>query len=196
MFGSTTITRHSSAAKLSRHMIVEKPNAKNSQWSLRVLWNIPGYPNGKEYTILRQHAKEGPVSADCRDNSQSSSTFADSLDVRDCQSVRGSTTYIQNAMEAAAQMNPFNLSVATSHSGEEITNNVQTLRSTIKNTDSSKKKAQRKCRCKCVKESIMTGASPRDARLFFESVIFGRSKTKSSHLRKRNLALLGRDHRP
>jgi hypothetical protein len=43
---------------------------------------------------------------------------------------------------------------------------------------------------------IMTGASPRDARLFFESVIFGRSKTKSSHLRKRNLALLGRDHRP
>lgn len=63
MFGSTTTTRHSSAAKLSRHMIVEKPNAKNSQWSLRVLWNIPGYPNGKEYTILRQHAKEGPVSA-------------------------------------------------------------------------------------------------------------------------------------
>jgi hypothetical protein len=146
MFGSTTTTRHSSAAKLSRHMIVEKPNAKNSQWILRVLWNFPGYPDGKEYIILRQHAKEGPVSADCRDNSQSSSTFADSLDVRDCQSVRGSTTYIQNAMEAAAQMNPFNLSVATSHSGEEITNNVQTLRSTIKNTDSSKKKAQRKCR--------------------------------------------------
>jgi len=112
MFGNRNYDKTFISGQVISVFDSKKPNAKNSQWSLRVLWNIAGHPSGKEYTILRQHTKLGPVPVGI--NPQSSSTYADSLNVRDSQSVRGSTTYIPNAMGVAAQMDSSNLSVANS----------------------------------------------------------------------------------
>jgi hypothetical protein len=80
MFGNRNYDKTFISGQVISVFDSKKPNAKNSQWSLRVLWNIAGQPSGKEYTILRQHTKLGPVPVGI--NPQSSSTYADSLNVR------------------------------------------------------------------------------------------------------------------
>jgi len=83
-----------------------------------VRWNIPGQPR-KEYNILRQHTTIGPIPTGA--NPTLSFTYADSLNVRDSQAVRGSTTYMPDAMGVA-----INSSAAASQHGNVGSNNGST----------------------------------------------------------------------
>ena len=76
-----------------------KPGARCAQWSLRVKFYPPSYPEGKVYEILRQHCKYGEIPSGA--NPQQNDIYPSrSLDISD-PVIRGSTTYVQNAMGTA-----------------------------------------------------------------------------------------------
>eukprot|EP00984_Skeletonema_dohrnii_P017368 scaffold7891_cov94-Skeletonema_dohrnii-CCMP3373.AAC.1 len=95
MFGNVNYSKTYIRGDVGRAFDSRRPGARNAQWSLLVRWDIPGQP-GKEYTILRQHTILGPIPTGA--NPTSSFAYADSLNVRDSQVVRGSTTYMPDAM--------------------------------------------------------------------------------------------------
>jgi hypothetical protein len=76
-----------------------KPGARCAQWSLRVKFYPPSHPEGKVYEILRQHCKYGEIPSGA--NPQQNDIYPSrSLDISD-PVIRGSTTYVQNAMGTA-----------------------------------------------------------------------------------------------
>lgn len=97
MYGNVNYRKTYISGNVVRVFDSRKPNAKAAQWSLRVRWDIPGR-SGEEGNILRQHTTYGPIPQGAN---PTSIAFADSLNVRDSQAVRGSTTYMPDAMGVA-----------------------------------------------------------------------------------------------